>query len=121
LAFAWVPLIFNRGFQDTILAHNLMIYSSGMLRLAWIGLFANIWVYFSLLPPKPDHHSKFKYVSMLLQWVLAPIAAIFLSSLPAFESQTRLMLGQSLNVFWLTPKVRKGGVQSTPQTKKANS
>jgi hypothetical protein len=120
LAFAWIPLIFNRGFQDTILAHNLMIYSSGMLRLAWVGLFANIWVYFSLLPPKPDHHSKFRYIGMLLQWALAPVVAILLSSLPAFESQTRLMLGQSLNVFWLTPKVRKGDIQSTPQTKKAN-
>jgi len=33
--------------------------------------------------------------------------AIFLSSLPALDSQTRLMLGKYLEKFWITPKVRK--------------
>jgi hypothetical protein len=107
IAFAWVPLAFNREFQDTVLAHNVTYYSVMMARLAWVGIFANMWIYFFLLPPRPKHHKKIRYISMLLQWLLSPIMAIFLSSLPAFESQTRLMLGKYLDYFWSTPKHRK--------------
>lgn len=107
IAFAWVPLAFNQSFQDTVLAHNVAIFSSNMLRLAWVGIFANMWVYFILLPPLPEHKRKTDYIGMLAQWLIAPIVSIFFSSLPALESQTRLMLGQTLTVFWGTPKVRR--------------
>jgi hypothetical protein len=106
IAFAWVPLIFNKTFQDTVLAHNVSIFSSNMLRLAWVGIFANIWIFVLLLPPLPKHKKKTDYVGMLAQWLIAPVVTIFFSSLPALESQTRLLLGQSLDVFWVTPKVR---------------
>jgi hypothetical protein len=109
LAFAWLPLLFNSAFQDTVLAHNVSIYSSMMLKLAWIAVFANAWLYFLLLPPLPKRFQKtkvFRYAGMVFQWAIAPFVPIILSSLPALESQIRLMLGQSLNVFWTTPKVR---------------
>lgn len=106
IAFSWVPLAFNQTFQDTVLAHNVAIFSSNILRLAWVGIFANIWVYLVLLPPLPKDKSKLDYVGMLAQWIIAPVVSIFFSSLPALESQTRLMLGQSLDVFWDTPKMR---------------
>jgi hypothetical protein len=105
LAFAWVPLAFNQTFQNTVLAHNVTIFSSDILRLAWIGLFANMWIYFILLPPLPKHKKKRDYIGMLVQWIFAPVVAV-LFSIPVLESQTRLLLGQSLNVFWVTPKVR---------------
>jgi hypothetical protein len=108
IAFAWVPLVFNDTFQDTVLAHNVTTISSGLLRLAWVGLIANIWIYLLLLPPKPDYHGKLKYISMVGQYIFAPIVAIFFSALPAFESQTRFMLGKKLDVFWVTPKIRVG-------------
>jgi hypothetical protein len=109
LAFAWIPLLFDTSFQDTVLAHNVSVYSSNMLTLAWIAVFANAWTYFMLLPPLPERHKKtrlIRYFGMVFQWFIAPIVSIFFSSLPALESQTRLMVGQSLNVFWMTPKVR---------------
>lgn len=109
IAFAWVPLMFNQAFQDTVLAHNVAIFSSNMLRLAWVGIFANMWVYFILLPPLPEHKKRRDYIGMLAQWIIAPIVSILFSSLPALESQTRLLLGQSLDVFWVTPKVRRRG------------
>jgi len=110
LAFAWVPLLFNQSFQDTVLAHNVTYYSSIIMNLAWVGLFANIWVFFTLLPPRPKHLKNIRYIGMILQWLLVPIAALFFSAIPALESQTRLMLGKHLDVFWVTPKVRKAEV-----------
>lgn len=106
IAFAWLPLTFNQTFQDTVLAHNVSTFSSNMLKLAWVGIFANVWVYFTLLPPLPKGRKKTDYIGMLLQWIIAPVVSILFSSLPALESQTRLLLGQSLDVFWVTPKVR---------------
>jgi len=110
LAFTWIPLLFNSEFQDTVLAHNVSSYSSVMLNLAWVAVFANVWIYFLLLPPMPDRYKKtrfIRYFSMVFQWVIAPFVSIFFSSLPALDSQTRLMFGQSLNVFWVTPKGKK--------------
>jgi len=109
IAFAGIPLLFNTSFQDSVLAHQVPTFSSNMLTLAYIALIANVWIYFLLLPPLPDRHKKtkaFRYFGMVFQWFIAPIVSIFFSSLPALESQTRLMLGQSLNVFWVTPKIR---------------
>jgi hypothetical protein len=106
IAFAWVPLIFNQSFQDTVLAHNVSIFSSNMLRLAWVGIFANMWLYFTMLPPLPDYKKKRDYIGMMAQWLIAPVVSIFFSSLPALDSQTRLMFGRYLDVFWFTPKVK---------------
>lgn len=106
IAGAWIPLLFNRAFQNTVLAHNVTFYAISIMRLAWIGIFANIWVYLALLPPRPKRYGPWRHFGMIWQWILAPVTAIFLSSLPALESQTRLMLGKYLD-FYVTPKVRK--------------
>jgi len=106
LAFAWVPLAFNQNFQNAVLAHNVTLFSSNILRLAWVGIFANIWVYLNLLPPLPSYKKKRDYIGMLLQWIIAPVVAIFFT-LPVLESQTRLMFGKYLDVFWVTPKIRR--------------
>jgi hypothetical protein len=77
-----------------------------MLRLAWVGIFANMWLYFTMLPPLPDYKKKRDYIGMMAQWLIAPVVSIFFSSLPALDSQTRLMFGRYLDVFWFTPKVK---------------
>lgn len=107
LAGAWIPLLFNEQFQDTVLAQNITLYSSQILQLAWVGVFINVWVFFSLLPPKPKHYGAMRQFGMVFQWIFAPPVAIFLSSLPAMEAQTRLLFGWYLGSFWITPKIRK--------------
>jgi len=59
-----------------------------------------------LLPPRPPKFGKFKYLWMILQWLLFPVTTIGLGALPGLEAQTRLMLGKYLG-FWVTPKIRK--------------
>jgi len=106
LAFSWIPLYFNRHFQDTVIAHNIAGYSSQMLRLAWIGLIINVWISMIAMPPRPKHYGFFRTMGMVVQWVLGPVYAIALSSLPALEAQTRLMFNKRLG-FYITPKLRK--------------
>lgn len=107
LAFAWIPLFFNHRFQNMVFAHNLTIYTSTILRIVWIGIIINIWISMILLPPRPKRYTKWKNIEMIAQWILAPITTILLSSLPALDSQTRLMIGKKLDIFWSVPKVRK--------------
>lgn len=117
LAAAWIPLFLNKPFQDTVIAHNISLYSSQMLRFAWIGIVFNVWVSFVLAPPKPANFGRRHDIGMIAQWILSPPYAIFLSALPALESQTRLLLGKKLDIFWITPKVRKHEPRVT-ETKK---
>lgn len=110
LAFAWIPLIFNKHFQDMVFAHNLTLYTSTILRIVWVGIVVNIWISMILLPPRPKKYTRLKNLELIFQWVFAPIVAIFVSSLPALDSQTRLMFGIKLDKFFSVPKVRKSEV-----------
>lgn len=111
IATAWIPLTFNIHFQDTVLAHNIANYSSQMLRVAWVGIIANVWFSLALMPARPKHYGFVKTLGMFTQWILSPPFAIFLSAMPALESQTRLMFGNHLEIFWVTPKARKTVVE----------
>jgi hypothetical protein len=104
LAFAWIPLFFNTTFQNMVFAHNLSIYTATIL--AWVGLVINIWISMILLPPRPKRYTRWKNLEMIAQWVFSPITAIVVSSLPALDSQTRLMIGKKLDKFWSVPKKR---------------
>lgn len=107
LAFSWIPLALNRHYQETVFAQNASFYASNVLTYAWIGVFVNYWLSLALFPPKPKEYSNWKYVEMTVQWILAPLYAIFILSMPALESQTRLIINKRLESFWITPKIRK--------------
>jgi len=59
-----------------------------------------------ILPPRPSRRSRWKNLSMILQWLLLPITLIIFGTFPALDAQIRLMLGKHLG-FWVTEKVRK--------------
>ncbi len=109
LATAWIPLLFNYGFMNAVIAHNVTSYSGGLALFAWVGVFFSVWTYLRLLPKKPDHYSKFRYIGMVTQWIFIPPVAILLSSIPSIDAQTRLMFGKYLG-FVTTHKVRKSKV-----------
>ncbi|MEI7621600.1 MAG: glycosyltransferase family 2 protein [Candidatus Moraniibacteriota bacterium] len=104
----WLPLIFGgSAFNESVLAHNLPIVTRYLMSLAMVGLVILVFLNFFLLPPRPARYSKKRYIYMFAQWFLAPIIAPTLGSLPALDSQTRLMLGKYFGEFWVTEKVRK--------------
>lgn len=104
----WLPLILGGEiFNQSVLAHNLPSVTGKLMAIAMFGLVVSISLTFLLLPPKPARYSNWRYAAMLLQWAIAPIMTPFLGSLPAIDSQTRLMFGKYFGAFWVTEKIRK--------------
>jgi len=100
---AWLPILFGPGFGQTVLAQNLPTIIRVLLGLTWVGLVTSMVISTLLLPPRPSGYRRRKYLEMFTQWILIPVSAIIFSSVPAIESQTRLMLGKYLT-FRVTAK-----------------
>lgn len=111
LATSWIPLALNTNYQDLAFGHNATMYASQVLTYAWFGVFINYWLSLALMPKKPEGYG-FRYnLEMVFQWALAPIYALFVLSIPALVTQTMLIFNKRMEVFWITPKIRK----STPK------
>ncbi|MFA6159606.1 MAG: glycosyltransferase family 2 protein [Parcubacteria group bacterium] len=101
----WLPLIFGGDeFNQSVLAHNLPFITRYLMTLAMMGLVISMSLSFLLMPPRPKKYSKWRNIYMILQWALVPIISPFLGSMPAIDSQTRIMLGKYFGEFWVTPK-----------------
>ncbi len=103
----WLPTLIGRGiFSETLLSYNLPYITRLIMTLAMVGLVVTAIIAINLLPPRPPYYGRFKYVFMVLQWLLLPINMILFGAIPALDAQTRLAFGKYLG-FWSTPKVRK--------------
>lgn len=100
---AWLPLLIGNNFSQTVLGQNLPMMVRVLLGLTWFGLVVSTMISLLLLPPKPPGFGRRHHAFMLVQWVLTPITAIFFSSIPAIDAQTRFMLGKYMT-FWVTEK-----------------
>lgn len=101
----WLPILMNMDFRSNILAYHLPVLAGNMLSLTWLGIVVSTVVSFKLLPKRPAKYGRMKVLEMVLQWVLVPISGIIFGSIPAIESETRLMLGKYLG-FHVTAKER---------------
>ncbi len=102
----WLPVTIGTGrFSSTVLSYNLPNITQTIMLLAMGGLISSVIISLMMLPPRPPNFGKFRYVWMVLQWVLFPVNFIFFGAIPALEAQTRLMLGKYMG-FWVTPKSR---------------
>ena len=100
----WAPIFLgSREFHETVLSYELPIIVRNLLTVAMLGLIFSSIISLSLTPPRPEGHSRFKYVVMALQWIIVPITMIVFSAIPGLDAQTRLMLGRYMG-FWVTPK-----------------
>ena len=103
----WLPLVLGGNeFNQTMLSYNLPRMTRLIMNLAMIGLVGSAFYALQLLPPRPAKYKSKKYIWMVLQWVLVPVVMIIFGAIPAFISQTRLMLGKYMG-FWVTEKERK--------------
>lgn len=109
LAFlGWLPLFFGGAqFNESVLAHNLPMVTRYLMSLAMIGLISSMFLSFLLLPPKPAKYTKKRYIYMFFQWFLIPIISPTLGSIPAIDSQTRIMIKKYFGEFWVTEKIKK--------------
>lgn len=107
--FTWIPLVINPQFGNSVLAYNFRHIYSNIIILAYSGMITTLII--STLLVLPRRRSKSTNWRILLDWIMTPfvlpITNIFFSSIPAFDSQTRLMLGIKPKVFRVTIKVRK--------------
>lgn len=104
----WLPLIFGGAeFRQLTIASNLPIVTRTLMTMAMCGLIISVGLSFLLLPPRPAHHSRKRYIYMMTQWLLVPIIAPLLGALPAIESQTRILFKRYFTEFWVTEKVIK--------------
>lgn len=92
--------------QSTALAQAAPFILEYILGLSMVGIFVSGGFSLLLLPPRPESHSRFRHLGMILQWVALPVTLLIWGAFPATEAQTRLMFGKYLG-FWVTEKVRK--------------
>ena len=103
----WLPLVLGGGkFNQLVLSYNLPRLTRWIMTLAMVGIISGAYYTIKIIPPRPVKYSRKKYLVMVLQWLIIPFSMTVLGSIPALESQTRLMLGKYLS-FWNTPKYRK--------------
>ncbi|MBW3538309.1 hypothetical protein KY386_02335 [Candidatus Parcubacteria bacterium] len=104
---AWLPLYLNPEFaQEAVLAHQLPIIASYIMRLSLVGILVTVLISLISLPPKPARYRGTRRAAMVLQWVLVPLTAIVFSAFAAIDAQTRLALARYLD-FRVTEKATK--------------
>ena len=103
----WLPIFFGGPqFHTTVLAYSLPYMARAIMSIAMSGLIISTILSLLLLPPKPAKYSRWRYLPITVQWALVPVIATILSSLPALDAETRLMLGRDLE-FNVMEKTRK--------------
>lgn len=108
----WLPLIFGgSAFNESLLAHNLPFITRYLMTLALVGLLSSMILSLFLMPARPKHHPRKKYLVMIFQWMLAPIIAPFLGAAPAVHAQSRHMFKKYMGEFWVTEKIIKSKIK----------
>lgn len=99
-----IPLI-NPTYSQSVVAYNLPVISSWILTFAFLGIFCTIFVHEKTAPPRPKHWSRLRKFWSYVQWVLVPMIIVTISTLPAIDAMTSLMLGRYIE-FRVTNKAR---------------
>lgn len=100
----WIPLFISPEASQALSVHELPIVISTIQQIAMIGVIITIFTSFFMLPPKPARYTNARNIWMVLGWLVMPVTSILYSSLSAYYSQTRLLIGKYLTVFDVTEK-----------------
>ncbi len=103
----WLPFRADPGkLSSSVLAHNAPMILKWLMVASLIGAVLSALLNIVMLPRKPHHVPWYQWVFMIVQWGFLPVTMILFGSIPAIESQSRLMLGRYLG-FWVTDKHRR--------------
>lgn len=100
----WIPPLVNPVFKRTVLGFILPRLTGFILTLATAMLFLYLYLDIKL---RGKFNQKTKLVNLpfsLIQWYLLPVVSFVLSSLPALDAHTRLLLGKKIT-YKVTEKV----------------
>ncbi|OGY39629.1 MAG: hypothetical protein A2418_02065 [Candidatus Brennerbacteria bacterium RIFOXYC1_FULL_41_11] len=101
----WLPLLLGtKNFSFTVLSYNLPQIAGLFMRISMIGMLGSMYLATVLMPHENRPISAKDKIIFSLRWLLGPLT-ILLSTIPALEASTRLMLGKHMG-FWVTPKER---------------
>ena len=101
---AYILQFVNPVFSRTSLGHNLPKISGLLLTVTTLFLTILIFIDAKSRPKRPASFSIAKTPLLVFQWVLLPVVSFLLSSLPALEAHTRLLLGKRLE-YKVTEKI----------------
>lgn len=102
----WLPFHLNNpSLSTSVLAQNAPLVLQRLMLGAMVGLVISAVISTAMLPRPNRPVPWYQWVMMIGQWLLLPITMIAFGSLPALESQTRLMIGKYLG-FWVAEKNR---------------
>ena len=101
---AYVLQIINPSFTRTALGHNLPKLSGLILTMTTLFLLVLIVIDTKSRPKRPVNFSIARTPLLLFQWILLPVVSFLLSSLPALEAHTRLLLGKRIE-YRVTEKI----------------
>jgi len=103
-----LPLYLAHGsVKASVIAQNAPFVLEWLMNVGMIGIIVSAILSLKLIPPRPRTAPRYKYLIMILQWVLLPVTLIIFGSIPATDAQTRLMLGGKFRLgFYVTPKKR---------------
>lgn len=102
-----LPFVLGGGYSvDTVFFQSTPFMLQWLMRAAMVGMILSALLTSRLLPPRPPGVAFYRAWHIFWQWLLLPITLIIFGSLPAFDAQTRLLLGKYLG-FNVTKKNRK--------------
>ncbi len=101
---AWLLTWLNPRFFQTTFGYNLPRFSGTILTICLLALLAVIVLDLRLRPPAMRAHNLKDYLREFAQWLILPLAALFMAVLPGLDAQTRLMFGKRLE-YRTTPKL----------------
>ena len=101
-----IPVLLNKQFHQTVLGHNLPLFSGYILTFCLISLAIILYIDFRHRPTRPEDVSVMRKIIDVGEIILLPVVGFFFQALPGLDAHTRLMFGKYLE-YRVTEKVYK--------------